>query len=50
MRMTRMGTSDSDNADNNNNNNDKMTRATRTRDEDTAIKKRTRMMRDDEEE
>ena len=48
MRMTRMRTSDIDNNDDNNdNNNNKMTR---TWDEDTTIKKRTRTIRDDNDE
>ena len=49
MRMTRMRISDIDdvNDKNNNNNNVEMKR---TRDEDTTIKKKTRTMRDDNDE
>ena len=51
MRMTRMMTSDSNNDNNDdNNNNNKMTRKTKTWDEDTPIKTRTRTMRDDNDE
>ena len=49
MRMTRMRTSDIDNNNNNNNNDDNNDNdMTRTWDKDTAIKKKTRKMRDDD--